>query len=197
MGKITIRSRFFVLVTIILFVLAGCASSGDGGKPYFDPIMDFGAVQTVAVLPFVNLTEEDVAAERVRSTFIGMLLSTETVYVVPTGEVARGISRAGLRNPAAPSPEEAIRFSNIVTVDAVFTGTLKEYGEVRSGNVTANVISLSLQLIETQTGKVVWTASTTKGGINVWDRLFGGGGEPMNDITEAAIDDLLDKLFEG
>jgi hypothetical protein len=50
-------------------------------------------------------------------------------------------------------------------------------------------------MIEIQTRKVVWTASTTKGGINTWDRLFGGGGRPMNDVTEAAIDDLLNKLL--
>ncbi len=50
-------------------------------------------------------------------------------------------------------------------------------------------------MIETQTGKVVWTASSTKGGISVWDRLFGGGGKAMNEVTEEAVDDLLDKLF--
>ena len=40
------------------------------------------------------------------------------------------------------------------------------------------------------------SASTTKGGITIWDRLFGGGGDPMSTVTEKAIDDLLDKLFE-
>jgi hypothetical protein len=41
----------------------------------------------------------------------------------------------------------------------------------------------------------VWTASSTKGGISIWDRLFGGGGRPMNEITEAAIDDIINKLL--
>jgi len=27
------------------------------------------------------------------------------------------------------------------------------------------------------------------------DRLLGGGGEPMNKVTEIAIDDMLDKMF--
>ena len=37
---------------------------------------------------------------------------------------------------------------------------------------------------------------TTKGGISMADRLLGGGGTPVNDVTEAAVRDLLDKLFK-
>jgi len=78
----------------------------------------------------------------------------------------------------------------------VITGAVKEYGDVRSGAAMSTVIALSMQLVETQTGKVVWAASSTKGGISFTDRLFGGGGEPMNVVTEKAVDDILDKLFK-
>ena len=109
--------------------------------------------------------------------------------------MARGITRAGILDPTTPSDEEIKRFTNIVKVDAVITGALTEYGDVRSGSTSANVISISLQMIETQTTRIVWTASATKGGISIWDRLFGSGGEPMNDVTMAAINEILDKLF--
>jgi hypothetical protein len=98
-------------------------------------------------------------------------------------------------NPAAPSPEEVAKIAAIIKTDAVITGTLTEYGKVRSGSTTANVIAFNVQMMERQTRRVVWTASTTKGGITVWDRLFGGGGRPMNEVTEVAIDDILNKLF--
>jgi hypothetical protein len=52
-----------------------------------------------------------------------------------------------------------------------------------------------MQMVEKESRKVVWSASTTKGGISAWDRLFGGGGRPMEDVTEAAINDLINKLF--
>jgi len=39
-------------------------------------------------------------------------------------------------------------------------------------------------------------ASSTKGGITFGDRLFGGGGEPMNVVTERAADDIIDQLFK-
>ena len=176
-----------------LILSAGCAGMSD---VYFEETMDFGSVQTVAVLPFQNLTNDDEAAERVRDTFMGMLLATEALYVLPPGEVARGIARSGAFGPQGPSSERVKKLSGILGVEGVITGVLREYGAVRSGSTSANVVSLSLQMIEVETGRVVWSASSTKGGISVWDRLFGGGGEPMNTVTEKVIDDLLDKLFQ-
>jgi hypothetical protein len=179
----------------VLSILALVACAG-GHDTYIDPNMDFGAVKTVAVMPFVSLTRDPVVAERVRDVFITRLLSTGAVYVVPVGEVARGVARGEIQNPGTPSPEEIVKLGGIIKAQAVITGTVREYGEVRSGTTSANIISLSLQMIETQTGKVVWTASSTKGGIKIWHRLFGGGGQPMNKITVEAVNDLINKLLK-
>jgi hypothetical protein len=162
---------------------------------YTDPNMDFGAVKNVAVMPFLNLAKDPIVAERVRDVLINRLLATGAVYVVPVGEVARGVARSEIQNAFAPSPEEAVKLGGIIKVQAIVTGTVREYGEVRSGSVPANIISVSLQMIETQTGKVVWTASSTRGGVTIWDRLFGGGGKPMNTVTEKAVNDLIYRLL--
>jgi hypothetical protein len=163
---------------------------------YRDPAMDFGAIQTVAVLPFQNLSRDSTGADRVRDVFINGLLSTGAVYVVPVGEVARGIIRTEIQTPVTPSPEEVTKLANNIKVQAIIAGVVREYGEVRSGSSSAGVISMSVQMLEGQTGKTVWTASSTKGGIDVWDRLFGGGGRPMNDVTRDAVDDVIQKLFK-
>lgn len=188
------RLTLISILASLLILSAGCVS--DTGSVYFNPNMDFGAVQTVAVLPLLNLTNEDKAGERVRDEFMNQLLATQAVYVLPPGEVARGLSRAGVINYTSPATEEVKKLGNILKVDAVITGALREYGTVRSGNTSANVVSLSLQMIETQTGSNVWSATSTKGGITTMDRLFGGGGEPMNEVTEAVVKELIDKLFE-
>lgn len=158
--------------------------------------MDFGAIQTVGVMPFHNLSRESTAAERVRDVFINQLLSTGAVYVVPVGEVARAVARAETQSPATPAPEDVIKLGGLLKAQGIITGAVHEYGEVRSGSSSANVIAVSVQLLETQTGRIVWTASSTRGGIDVWDRLLGGGGRPMNDVTRAAVNDLVGKLFE-
>jgi hypothetical protein len=51
-------------------------------------------------------------------------------------------------------------------------------------------------MMDVQTGQVIWSTSSTKGGIGIKDRLLGGGGDPLNNITEQAIRDLINQLYE-
>jgi len=183
-----------LMLTLFIVILAACGPRGISDS-YHDPDMDFAALRMIAVMPFANFTNDKLAADRVRDTFMTSLMATGVVYVIPPGEVARGISRVTIVKQTTPTPNEIGRLSAIIKADAVFTGVVREYGMVRSGTTSANVISLSMQLIEKESGKVVWTASTTKGGISIWDRLFGGGGRPIEDVTEAAVNDIINKLF--
>ncbi len=180
------------ILFMVIISLTACASM----DLYKDPKMDFGSIQTVAVMPFANLSKEAVAGDRVRDVFMTMLLATGEIYVLPQGEVAKGIMTAGIMNPTAPSKEEIMKFGAQVKVDAVITAVVREYGELRTGSASANVISLSLQMTEVQTGRVVLSLSSTKGGISFMDRLFGGGGEPMNTITEKTIKDVINSLYK-
>lgn len=184
-----------LLLSVMLLLSASCAPAVTSSV-YRDPNMDFGAIQTVAVLPFQNLSRESTAADRVRDVFINALLSTGAVYVLPVGEVARGVARVEIQAPATPSPEEIVKLAANVKAQAVITGVVREYGEVRSGSSAAGVISISVQMAEAQTGKTVWTATSTQGGISLLDRLFGGGGRPMNDVTRDAVNDVIQKLFK-
>ncbi|MCL4846095.1 MAG: DUF799 family lipoprotein [Acidobacteria bacterium] len=184
-------------VTFATFLLAltACPVSAQVTDVFRDPRMDFGIIKTVAVMPFANLTRDQVVAERVRDVFINKLLSSEAVYVLPVGEVARGITRVEIQSPTEPTAEEVVKLGAFLGAEAVITGVVREYGEVRSGATSANVISMSIQLVEAQTGRIVWSGSSTKGGITFMNRLFGGGGQPLNVVTEQAIDALFDKLL--
>jgi hypothetical protein len=190
-GEVAVTTKNILGVFLIL-----CLSACAGSVKYRDPNMDFGSVQKVAVLPFTNLTKDEKAADRVRDVYMNMLMATGGLYLLPSGEVARGISKAQLTDRTAPSEEEIKRLGAVLGADAVMTGVVKEYGEVRSGSVSSNLVSLSLQMFEVKTGKIVWSASSTKGGVTTTDRLFGGGGKPMNIVTEEAVVDLINKLYK-
>ena len=190
------RGGLCAWAALFLYVLSMFGCAGQRVTDTFrDQNMDFASIHTVAVMPYVNLSRDNAAGDRVRDVFITSLLATGAVYVLPVGEVNRGIVRAGIANPFAPSPEEVTKMGGFVKAEAIITGTLKEYGEVRSGSAVGNLISMSLQMMETQTGRIIWSASTTRGGVSLVDRMLGGGGEPMNDITEKAVDDIINKLF--
>jgi hypothetical protein len=183
---------------LLAAALAGAtlACAGKGARPYQDQGMDFGAIKTVAVVPFSNLTRDTLAGERVRDVFSNVLLATGAVYVLPQGEVARGITKVSVAQASAPSVEEVVKLGQMLKADAVITGVVKEYGEVRSGSAAGNVVSLSLQMTETTTGKIVWAAESTKGGVTFTARLLGGGGTPLNIVTEQAVRELVEKLVD-
>jgi len=188
------RSHLTCQALLAVLALAGCSSA----RTYHNANMDFASVKTVAVLPFWHLSKDPQAADRVRDVFTTSLLATNAVYVVPTGEVARAVSRIGLASQVTPTADEVVKLCGMLKADAIITGVLKEYGEVRSAAATANVVAMSLQMQEGATGKVVWSGATTKGGVGGASRLLGAsGGEPVNDVTEQAVDDLLRQLFKS
>ena len=180
---------------VLVLLLPSCGGRVTSSV-YRDGNMDFGAIQTVGVMPFQNLTRDSLASDRVRDVFINRLLSTGAFYIVPVGEVARAAARLELVSASTPTPEDVVKIGGILKTQAVITGVVQEYAEVRSGSSTANVVAISVQMLECQSGRIVWTASSTKGGITVWDRLFGGGGQPVNDVTEDAVNDVIKKLFK-
>ena len=85
----------FRLAACALAALAATVSAAGAQVTdvYRDSNMDFGSIKTIAVLPFANLARDQMVAERVRDVFINRLLSTEAVYVLPIGEVSRGIAK--------------------------------------------------------------------------------------------------------
>jgi len=194
MLRISLAAIVCAGMLLAMVTMQGCATRST--NVFRDPNMDFGSVRTVAVMPFANFGKDAQGSDRVRDVFITALMATGSIYVIPTGEMWRGITGASMANPTTPAVAEVVRLCRSLSADAVITGNIREYGEVRAASTSADVISMSLQLIEGQTGKVVWSASTTYGGVGVKDRLLGGGGQPMNDITEKAIHDLINKLFD-
>lgn len=182
-----------IVAGLAMMLLGACASQGD---LFRDSTMDFGSIKTVAIMPFVNLTKDQLAAERVRDVFSTSLMASGSLYSIPTGEIARAVGSIGLANAAVPSVDDSVKLAKALKADAIITGVVREYGDVRAGSASADVISVSLQMSEGQTGRVVWSASSTQGGIGIMEKLFGGGGKPLNDVTEKAVNDLISKMFE-
>ncbi len=191
----TMKTRAATLGLVAAFLIAGCSGHRGDRATFHDPNMDFGLIQSVAVLPFGNLTISPKAGEMVREVFMTTLQATVDVYVHPPGEVRRAVSRVQPNSPTEPTAEEAVRLAENLGADVVITGTVMEFGQVRSASATANVCTLSLRMIEGQTGSVIWSASATRGGIGASERLLGGGGQPMNIVISQTVEELLDQLF--
>src|SRR5512138_1373997 len=99
--RTTLRRAFHSSLLLVLLVsLTGCAALNPfrsaNTDVFRDQNMDFGAIRTVAVMPFANLSKDQLAGERVRDVFTTMLMASGAIYALPSGEVARGISSAGV-----------------------------------------------------------------------------------------------------
>jgi len=184
-----------LITCLVLLSIAACLSSGTYDV-YRDDTADFSLVRTIAIMPLVNLSKEEQAAERVRDTLFTMMMASSGIYVVPAGEVARVIGIVGIGIPTAPTSAEAVKLAAALKADVIVTGVVREYGEARSVGTASSMVSLSFKMMEGQNGRIIWSGSSTQGGIGFTDRLLGGGGEPMNIVTEKAIHDILNKLFK-
>jgi hypothetical protein len=193
MASTTMRPALTSIAIAAALALAGCSRRP---AAYVNPQMDFSSIRSVAVMPFWNLSKEPQGSDRVRDVFQNALLATNGVYVVPTGEVARAVQRLSIATPVTPTVDDVVKLAQLLKVDAVITGVLKEYGEVRTASATSYVVSLSVQMQEGSTAKVIWAAASSKGGVGWGARLLGStGGRPANEVTEQVVDELLAQLF--
>jgi len=180
----------------IMLLAAGCAGHRGAQATFHDANMDFGLIQSVAVMPFENLSNAQHAGETSRDVFMTLLQAKVDLYVIPPGEILRAISRVQPDSARLPTSEEVVKLAQNLEADVIITGTVLEYGQVRSGSASSNVCSLSIKMLEGQTGRVVWSASSTRGGVSAGDRLVGSGGKPMNVVITKAAEDLVDRLFQ-
>jgi hypothetical protein len=114
------RPALTAAATVLVLALCGC--SPRSSRTYTNTAMDFGSIRSVAVLPFWNLSKDPQGADRVRDVFTNALLATNAVYVIPTGEVARAVSRLNIATPVTPTSEEVVKLAGMLKVDAVITG---------------------------------------------------------------------------
>lgn len=174
-----------------LALLVAVAATACGGPArYVNERADLGAVKTVAVLPFENVTNDKLCAERVQKIFITELLNFGTFQLVEPGQVTRALRKDAL-DPGALTPEDIKRLGDALKAQAIFLGAVLEYDEGRSAAVPSPKVKILLRLVDTQTATTLWSVSRTRAGATVGARLFGIGGVPASSIAEELIRDEL------
>ena len=61
--------------------------------------------------------------------------------------------------------------------------------------MTAPEISVSLRLVDVETGLCILSASDARKGMRVWTRLFGVGEESQTEAVRELLRRLIDSLF--
>lgn len=176
--------------------LTGLACSGTIGSTEFtNPEIDFSFIERVAVIPFENLSSDQQAGLRATRLMITELLASGAIDVVEPGEVEGALARLG-GSRTRPNTEEIVTLGSALGVQAVVVGTVAQSDVLRSGSVGIPVVTLDVQMVEVETGAIIWAATHTEKGKGLSARVLGTGGQPISETTRLCVRNLLAELLD-
>ena len=183
-------SRALRLAPALALALAACG----GPSHYVHPNADLGGVKTVAVLPFENMTQERVTADKVQNIFLTELLALNAFDVVEPGLVQRALRAERIEATGAMTPAEMKKVAEALRAQALFVGAVLDFSDGRSAGAAAPQVTIQVRLVEGASGITMWSTSQTRSGTSVTSRLFGIGGETTTEVARSLVHDQLKTL---
>ncbi len=165
-----------------------------GATTFVHPSFNFDYVERVAVVSIENLTGDQGAGARATRYLVSELLATEAFDVVEPGEVTRALSANGVLDGAQITEEQAKAVGKELRAQGLFVGSIGESATVRSGSASSNYVTISLRMIETDTGQTVWSTTHTEGGRGFWSSLFGTGTPSIGEVTRRCVEKCVGTL---
>jgi TolB-like protein len=160
--------------------LAACASvSSTGGSP------TLASTDTIAVLPIVNYTETPQAGLRAEAIVESLLKSGG---VNNLKRYPANISQETLFEPAErQAVTRALEWARTERARYALTGSVQEW-RYKVGVDGEPAVGVTLQLIDVQTGNVVWTSTGNRTG---WSRSSVSG------VAQSLLQQMLSPLTRG
>lgn len=186
-------SRISMLWSGLLLLLFSYGCSGYSLKYYNRPETDIKSLSRLAVIPLSSLTTDLRAGEKVSLLLITELLS-RGIDVVEPGEVTRALRDANIRQSGLISKEDAKKLGAALKVDAFISGAVEAYTISKGVNASYPEVSLSLMLIETKSGRVIWSVWHTSGGAGFFSRHFGTEGPTLSEAAARVVKEAVDTL---
>jgi len=174
-----------IILSVILFCLPGCGTSSVT-KSYMRENASLAHIQHVAVLPFAGGAE----ARRIREYAMTQLLSSGTFDVVDKGLVDSVLAQEAIGAGAPIDASTLRRLGQLLNVQAFILGSVEQTSQAR-GNASFAEITMTLRLIDSETGVLLWQASGRGSGYSLADRLFGMAPKGPFEVTMELLDDLF------
>jgi hypothetical protein len=191
-GMNTTQSQNNLLGLLVLACLSQSLLSGCGKvvkKGFTNDACPVARVRSVAILPFDGVPEADTAAD-----MISMVLSNRGAFDHVVDRARIQASLTGYELPSDLLDENTIVSNGkFINADAILKGrvTRFEQGAPDYPVATATRISMSLKLVSTETGQIIWTRLYSK--KSTGRGLFAPDvDEMMIDMAEEIADDLVD-----
>ncbi len=185
--------RIFLIGLLLTFGIAGCAGRGSL-ESFSRENIDIGFVRAIAVLPLENNSKDEYAPERVRNITMTQVLGRGLFDVVDKGVVDSLLHEEAI-DPGKPLDRQALRrLGQRLNIQAVMLGTIDLAEEGRKGAVVYPQLSVTMRLLEVESGLVIWQASGHESGDSAWRRLFGLASVGSFDLSLALVDKMLSSI---
>jgi len=188
-------SKKYILIFMILItvMISGCIRA-NAPVYHINPDVDFSFFKDVAVLPLDNLTNNKASGEIVKQVVISELLASGLLDVVIPGEVMSAISELGIQNISSLNKSQIKALGKALNVEAVIMGSVDQYGEIRSGSMSAPEVTITLIMAEIESGNIVWSITLTRGGLDFMARHFGAKSETMSEVVQGVVREAIQTL---
>jgi hypothetical protein len=166
-------------IIAVFFLAAAFAGCGGGAlEPYASQNLKGGEGLKMAILPFDNLSDDQGAGKTMENLALVEFLKRTPAKIVDPGEVSAALLQERVRL-ATSIPKETIRSLGAnLGVDLFLVGIVHEYGMQRAsgagGSGDIPVVSLTLRILDAETGDIVWAISSARRG-NDRETAFGMG----------------------
>jgi TolB-like protein len=182
------KKLILIILVGILLPLTGCGT-GSVTKSFLRENASLAHIQMVAVLPF----EGGGAAPRIREFTMTQLLASGLFDVIDKGRVDNLLQQEALP-PGGPLDAATMRrLGQRLNVQAFILGSVQEATESR-GSASFSQITMTLRLIDSETGTLLWQASGRGSGYSLSDRLFGMAPKDSFQVTMSLLRDLFDTI---
>ncbi len=183
---------WFMAILWIAILASGCG----GPRTYVHPDVDVSYYETLGVLPFRNLTNDRLAGEKITGIFTTELLMKKRFEVVEPGQfrrIARNVLSGSL-DSGEWTAENIAKLGTSAGVQGVITGTVREYEMIRIGQTQYPLVTIDVEMIDAETGRVVWMIShTKKGGPNL-PVISVGETYTLGEMAQEVCHDVVGKI---
>jgi hypothetical protein len=179
------RAPVTALAAAAALMLAGCAPAP---RLFVNRQADMTLYKKVVMVPFTNLSGEGFAAGRVGRAFTTELVIADRFQIVDQSLLMGELDRAGV-TPDATGQYDLDRVraaAGKLEATAILRGSVTEYGMRRHGTDEFPVVSFDCEMVDVQTGIVIWRISVTQSGKGRLPIVGGAGERTYARVTEEA-----------
>lgn len=194
MGTRTRQVAWLATLTLCLLSLS-CASRT---RLYVNPQADMAYYKKIAVLPFANLSSDNLAAPRVTRALVTELLMAARFQIVQPEDFVGALQRGGVY-PGGDGSYEVAKLKELAEqagVSGILRGAVTEYQMTRSEAGDTPQIAFDVELLDVATGQVAWRSSIARRGHGRLP-ILGSGSRSLARLTQEACEELVARLRKG